>query len=231
MQGAAHAILADIHVIYDWDWNGADLEIKQALNLGAQWEAIQAAVRLAAVRGQWNQATELFETGLAADPLNPDLLLLAGWGVDLRSGRFAEAESSFRRTLEISPAAGSANWFLGLSLVFQNQFDEALAVMQRETLYDGQLEGTAIVYHALGKKVQSDLALKQAIEQNAEEWPSAIARVYAYRGDRDQAMNWLERAYSAKDEDLYFIKGDPLMRTLERDPRYEAFLRKMKFPE
>jgi adenylate cyclase len=229
--GAAHAVLADIHVIYDWDWNGADLEIKQALNLGAQGEAIQAAVRLAAVRGQWNQATELFETGLAADPLNPDLLLLAGWGVDLRSGRFAEADSLFRRVLEISPAAGSANWFLGLSLVFQNRFDEALAVMQRETLYDGQLEGTAIVYHALGKKAQSNSALKQAIEQNAEEWPSAIARVYAYRGDRDQAMNWLERAYSAKDEDLHFIKGDPLMRNLEGDPRYEAFLRKMKFPE
>jgi len=229
--GAAHAVLADIHVIYDWDWNGADLEIKQALNLGAQGEAIQAAVRLAAVRGQWNQATELFETGLAADPLNPDLLLLAGWGVDLRSGRFAEAESSFRRALEISPAAGSVNWFLGLYLVFQYRFDEALAVMQRETLYDGQLEGTAIVYHALGKKAQSDLALKQAIEQNAEEWPSAIARVYAYRGDRDQAMNWLERAYSAKDEDLYFIKGDPLMRNLEGDPRYKAFLRKMNFPE
>jgi hypothetical protein len=103
--------------------------------------------------------------------------------------------------------------------------------MQRETLYDGQLEGTAIVYHALGKKARSDLALKQTIEQNAEEWPSAIARVYAFRGERDKAMDWLERAYSVKDEDLYFIKGAPLMRSLEGDPRYNAFLKKMNLPE
>jgi hypothetical protein len=44
-------------------------------------------------------------------------------------------------------------------------------------------------------------------------------------------MEWLERAYSAKDEDLYLIKGDPLTRNLERDPRYKAFLRKMNLPE
>jgi hypothetical protein len=68
-------------------------------------------------------------------------------------------------------------------------------------------------------------------QANAEEWPSAIARVYAFRGERDKAMSWLERAYSVKDEDLYLIKGDPLMKGLEGDPRYSAFLKKMNYPE
>ena len=229
--GAAHAVLADVHVIYDWDWVGADLEIKRARELGDRVEAIQAAARLAAVRGEWDRATELFRAGLAADPLNANLHLLFAWGVGLRSGRFAEAESSMRRALEISPTIGSGRWFLGLALLSQNRLDEALEVMQQETLVDGQLEGTAVVYRAMGKGAESDAALKRAIKQNADEWPSAIARVYAFRGERDEAMKWLERAYSLKDEDLYFIRGDPLVKNLESDPRYKAFLRKMNLPE
>jgi TolB-like protein len=229
--GAAHAVLADVHVIYDWDWTGADLEIKQARDLGNRVEAIQAAARLAAVRGEWDRATELFQTGLAADPLNANLHLLFAWGVALRSGRFAEAGSLMRQALEISPKIGSGRWFLGLSLLFESRLDDALAVMQQETLDDGQLEGTAIVWYAMGKKAESDAALKRAIEQNTEEWPSAIARVYAFRGERDEAMKWLERAYSVKDEDLYLIRGDPLTKRLEGDPRYKAFLRKMNLPE
>jgi TolB-like protein len=229
--GAAHAVLADVHVIYDWDWTGADLEIKQARDLGNRVEAIQAAARLAAVRGEWDRATELFQTGLAADPLNANLHLLFAWGVGLRSGRFAEAGSLMRRALEISPKIGSGRWFLGLSLLFESRLDDALTVMQEETLDDGQLEGTAIVCYAMGKKAESDAALKRAIEHNAEEWPSAIARVYAFRGERDEAMKWFERAYSVKDEDLYLIRGDPLTKNLEGDPRYKAFLRKMNLPE
>ena len=229
--GAAHAVLADIHVIYDWDWTGADSEIKQARDLGNRVEAIQAAARLAAVRGEWDRSTELFQNGLAADPLNANLHLLFAWGVGLRSGRFAEAGSLMRQALEISPKIGSGRWFLGLSLLFENRLNDALTVMQQETLDDGQLEGTAIVSYAMGRKAESDAALKRAIEHNAEEWPSAIARVYAFRGERDDAMKWFERAYAVKDEDLYLIRGDPLTKKLEGDPRYQAFLRKMNLPE
>jgi hypothetical protein len=103
--------------------------------------------------------------------------------------------------------------------------------MQKETPDDGQFEGTAIVYHAMHKKADSDAALKRAIEHDGEVWPSAIAQAYAFRNERDKAMYWLERAYSVKDEDLFLIKGDPLMRNLEGDPRYRAVLRKMNLPD
>jgi serine/threonine-protein kinase len=229
--GPAHAVLARVHLVYDWDWTAADLEIKQALTFGDRTDAIKVAAQLAAVRGEWDRATQFLETALAADPLNADFHACLAWAVGLRSGHYAEAESSMRRALEISPSYGSGHWFLGLALLFQHRLDDALAVMQQETTYDGRLEGTAVVYHAMGKKAQSDAALKRALEENAEDWPSAIARVYAFRGERDQAMKWLERAYSLKDEDLYLIRGDPLMTKLEGDPRYEAFLRKMNFLE
>jgi hypothetical protein len=41
---------------------------------------------------------------------------------------------------------------------------------------------------------------------------------------------WLERAYSQRDGGLTFVKGDPLLASLERDQRYVAFLKKMGLP-
>ena len=55
----------------------------------------------------------------------------------------------------------------------------------------------------------------------------AIAGVHAFRGEPDAAFDWLARAYRQKDLDLVFIRGDPLLDSLERDPRYEELLRKM----
>ena len=227
----AHAVLGEIALTYDWDAALARGEIKQAMELGGGIEATQAAARLAAASNQWAQATELFQSALAADPLDANLHVLLGWGVDLRSRRYPEAETTLRRALEISPEYGSARFYLGQALLFQNRLDEALDVMQHESPDNGQLEGTAIVYRAMGKKAESDSWLKRAIEHDSELYPSAIAQACAYRGELDQAMKWLEKAYSVKDGDLYFIRHQPLMRNLEADPRYLAFLKKMNLPE
>ena len=91
--------------------------------------------------------------------------------------------------------------------------------------------GLACVYHALGRKAESDAALARAIKGFAGTWAYGIAEVYAYRGEIDQAFAWLDRAYRQRDVLLYRIKGNPLLRTLEADARYKTFLRKIKLPE
>jgi hypothetical protein len=58
-----------------------------------------------------------------------------------------------------------------------------------------------------------------------------IAEVHAFRNEKSQAFTWLERAFAQKDVNLWSIKGDPLLKDLEGDPRYGAFLRKMNLPQ
>ncbi len=58
-----------------------------------------------------------------------------------------------------------------------------------------------------------------------------IAEVYAFRGQADEAMHWLERAYGQKDPGLYYVKADSRLDRIAADPRFKAFLRKMNLPE
>ena len=53
---------------------------------------------------------------------------------------------------------------------------------------------------------------------------------YAYRGDYDRSLNWLERAYQQRDASLDEIVGEPLFKNLGDDVRFKAFLRKMNLP-
>jgi TolB-like protein len=227
-----HVLMARIHTYHDWDWAGADQELQKAFALGPRdTYGAQTACQLAAARGQWDEARQLAIEALERDPLSPDAHMFLGWNVYLHTGQLPEAERSFRRGLQIAPKWGSGQYFLGEALMLQGHNEAALAEFQKETVDDGRLEGSAMALFAAGRKAESDSQLAEAIRRNGTSWPSETARLYAFRGEKDRAFEWLDRAYELRDPDIYTIKGDPLFKNLENDPRYKAFLRKMNLPE
>lgn len=226
---AAHIRLASVHMAYDWNWDAADQEIAATFKYGTRDpEAFIIAGILASVRADWDKATKLAHQAIAYDPLSPLAYENLGWYVYVRRGLYAQGEKYIQRALEIDPTVGSLHFFLAITLLMENHFDAALVAANQETLDDGQLEASAAIYHALNRKADSDAFLARAIERNGDSWASAIAKVYAYRGEPDKAIEWLNRAYAQKDEDLFFISGDPLLRNLATDPRYKEFLGRMR---
>ena len=227
----AHLVLANAYIVRDWDWDQAQREIDLAFKLAPpDGRALITAARLAAVKADFEHAAVLLQQALALDPLDPVTYGDLG-DVNLRSGRYGDAETSFRRCLQIAPRFVGGHYWLAIALLMQGRLQDALSESERETPRDGRFLGGAAVLYAMHRVAESDAALKQALEVNRVGWPSALARVYAYRGELDQAMDWLERAYQARDVDLYLINHDPQLRNLESDPRYKAFLRKMNLPE
>lgn len=228
---APHVVMAEIHVEYDLDWDGADRELQQAFALSPRdFYGAQIATELAGARGHWDEARQLGMEAVALDPLNATSHEMLGFDIYLRSGHLAEAEQSLRRALQIAPEYVTGHYFLGEALMLQGHLEAALAEFRKETPDDGQAVGSAMAYFAAGRKAESDAQLAEAIRQNHSDWPQGIASVYAFRGEKDQAFEWLDRAYEARDH-LYYLKGDPLLKNLEGDPRYKAFLRKMNLPE
>lgn len=83
----------------------------------------------------------------------------------------------------------------------------------------------------MGRRSESDAALTRLTKDRANDSAFEVTQVHAYRHELDQAFDWLDRAYRQKDVELFWIKGDPLLKSLEADPRYKAFFRKMSLPE
>jgi tetratricopeptide (TPR) repeat protein len=180
--------------------------------------------------GRLDDALRQVKTAVAQDPLNTDLLQNLSNIQGLR-GNSREAEVAMRRALDIRPTYAYGHYNLGLIFLERGDRDGALGEMQQETIDDGKQQGLALLYYALGRKADADAALAALIKEQADKSALDIAQVYAFRGQSDEAMHWLDRAYVQKDPWLFHIKGDWLMKGLEADSRYKAFLRKMNFPE
>jgi len=136
-----------------------------------------------------------------------------------------------RRTLDIRPTYAWGHYYLGGVLLARGDRDAALLEMQQETVDEGQQGGLGMVYYALGRKADSDSAVARMVKEHADGYAFYIAEVYAFRGQSDEALHWLERAYAQKDPYLIYVKVDLPLKNLENDLRYKAFLKKMNLPE
>ena len=229
--GRAHAVLGYVHTLYDMDWPGAEEEFRTALALSPHDPMVleySAMERLAV--GKWADTLHLLDSATTADPLDPGIYEVRVWAY-LRMGRFAEAMSASRRLLEIAPTYAWGHYDLGLSLLLNGTLADALEEIQQETAVEGRLSGLAVVYQALHRTKDANEALARLETDHASDGAMDIARVHAFRGQKDAAFKWLDRAYTQRDTELFLVKGDPLLRSLAGDPRYGAFLRKMTLPE
>ena len=95
----------------------------------------------------------------------------------------------------------------------------------------------AVAYYALGRQKEADVALSELLARCPARYHArsncsadAIAYVYAFRKQSDEAFQWLDRAYAEHDDGLVMTKVDPLLKNLHNDPRYTALLKKLNLP-
>jgi TolB-like protein len=228
--GLMLSLRAVIHAIYDWDWAAASEDAKRARILDPRNSLVLVNVaQVYASLGEWDEAARLLTASVGLDPLFPAAHEWLGYMRE-RAGRIVEAEAEHRRVLDISPTYPYAHFSLGWTLLEQGKAEAALAEMQQETPDGNRDEGLAIVYYAMNKKAASDAALAKFTKDYPNDFVG-IAEAHAYRGEKDQAFDWLDRAYEHKHNWLYMIKGNPFLRGMETDARYTKLLRKMNMPQ
>jgi hypothetical protein len=93
---------------------------------------------------------------------------------------------------------------------------------------DFRLFGRTLVFIQSGARRSADSAMAVFIDRYHASAAYSIAVLYACRGEADSAFAWLERAYALRDQGLAEVKVDMLLQHIRGDPRYRAFLTKMR---
>jgi serine/threonine-protein kinase len=231
---AAHIALGKVRYFFDLDWGAAQAQFEAARALDPRDAyAFLWAGLLDATVGRSSAALQMFQRGLVQDPLNYYLhsRIAAAY---YRQGRFAESEAAARRAVELNPAGSQGHLLLGQALLVHGERTAALAEIERESDEGLREYGRARTYWLLGQKPNADAALARLETGFAGNLAYNIAAVQALRSEPNEAFQWLDRAYQQREMFLIFDGGviaDPDLNSLRQDPRYKAFLRKMKLPE
>jgi TolB-like protein len=227
---AGYLAMAMVQINHDWDWEGADVSLKRAgvLEPGSA-EVLRERAQLARVLGRVDEAIDLYKQAIALDPLKANFHLALGYELYI-GGRYQEARDALQRAQDLNPQLSSLHLARGEILLSEGRLQEARAEMENETGEWEKLTGEPLAYYTLGRREESDGALKKLIATYQNECAFQIAEVYAYRGETDKAFEWLDRAYRQRDPGTPELKTDPLMRSLRQDPRYTELLKKMRLP-
>ncbi|HET9434244.1 MAG TPA: tetratricopeptide repeat protein, partial [Chitinophagaceae bacterium] len=219
--------LADIKLYHDFDWKGAEETYQKALSLEPQnAEIIVGNGSLNEAIGSWKEAAKFYKQAIDLDPLKPIYYL--GMGNNQTAvGQINEAILSFKKALDIDPRFQRAHLYQGINYLLLGKTDLALKEIEQENNELFKTFGLALAYHALGRKLEADETLKDFADKYQNNWSYLLAQLHAFRGEKDEAFGWLETAYNKKDSWLFWVKGDPLLKNLKTDPRYNAFLKKM----
>jgi serine/threonine protein kinase len=209
------------------DFAGARADSEQALALAPGDSAVQSlyGVQIAAF-GKMPQAIAAMNKAIELDPLNG--YAWANAGLFLTESRdYPAARHALERSLAITPSSDAFHLALGQLDMLQGKLTDALAEFQKQGDEGGRRMGDAMIEYASGHEKQSLQALKELIAKHANDMAYQVGDVYAWRGDRDKAFEWLERAYQQHDSGLNGIAYDPLLAGLKSDSRYGALLKKL----
>jgi TolB-like protein/Tfp pilus assembly protein PilF len=210
-----------------WDFLGAASDTERALALSpGDAQAHFSRGEDLMVLGRVRDGIAEFRAAADLDPLNGRWWAAIAFGY-VALGEAANARTAMERALELGP---DALWGLvaDVSLLERNPA-AALAAYERAPDEVVRLQGAALAQHDLGQAKAAQEALEKLKSRFAGNWALQIAEVHAWWGERDEAFEWLERAYRQHDA-LQYLKANWLLRSLRDDPRYTALLKKVNLP-
>jgi tetratricopeptide (TPR) repeat protein len=223
----AHVSLAYLELFRDWDFAGAEAELKRARDLSPQSVAVhQWLAVLLHLRGRPDEAAAAIATARQLDPAS--VVVHAIEGLRHTLARDADAGiAQYSSVVELDPHQFVGPWGLGLSLTYAGRHEEAVESLRRAVDLAG---GLTPLQAALGwglagaGRVDEARAILRELESpGGGEWTSPYQRaiLHAALGETGRALACLEEACAARDAWAVWVVVDPMLDSLRSDPRFE----------
>ncbi|HSM28274.1 MAG TPA: tetratricopeptide repeat protein [Thioalkalivibrio sp.] len=220
----AHASLGWIAMRYDGDLAQSARHLQRALALDpANHIVIATGAALLRSLGRLDEAVMLDGYVVSRDPVNPISHCNLASSL-LRAGRWDEAIAANQTCLRLSPGRLFAHAGIGTALLMKGEAEAALEAFERERAEDVRAGRMSMALHTLGRQVEYEARLREAIELSGNERPSAVAEIYAWMGEVEEAFRWLGQAIQIEQSGLSGIGSWPLLAGLHDDPRWLPLL-------
>ena len=229
-----HVSLAFAEMFYDFDWRAAEREFRRAIELNPSLADAHDGLALYLMANERHEeAITEIERARRLDPLSPIVLGDASW-VYYGARRYNRALELARQWVEQVPESPWSHTYLGLALEKTGHVEEAIGELEKAASSDRSvtiLEWLGGAYAAAGRRNDARRILAELTGRAQTRYvcPYEVATVYAGLGDKDSAINWLQKGVQERADCMPWIQADSKMDSLRSDPRFAAILRGVGF--
>ena len=225
----AHAALGWVRFFTQWKFDEGLRELKRAKELSpANPTANDLLARVIVYLGRLDEAEKQGRQAVESDPLAfaaQNNLARILW----YEGKLDEADAVARKAAELHPTASSSRRWQVLVAIRRGDNETALREAQFEPDESYRRFELALAQYACGDQKAADAALADLIGNNRG-LDYQVAQVYAVRGEKEKAFEWLQIALDNHDTGMLALLVEPLLKSLRDDPRYKTLVAKMNFP-
>jgi TolB-like protein/Tfp pilus assembly protein PilF len=234
--GEAHDILANVRFYLEWDWPAAEREYRRAIELNPNYAEVRRTYSLfLASTGRREEALAEMERCLELDPHNS--LFQFNFGLRLLElGRYDAAIAQLQKVLRTDPNFAFGHRGLWAAFHQKRMYEEAVAEAKKFFALRGDSEVAEVLARGYAQGGYAG-AMRRAAEKLAARskltyvQPTRVAHLYANAGEKERALDWLEKAYQERNSQLVYINVAPQWDSLRDDARFQDLLRRMNFPE
>jgi TolB-like protein/Tfp pilus assembly protein PilF len=234
--GEAHTSLAFIKHHYEWDWVGAEKEYRQAIALNPRdATAHHWFSHYLVAMGRFPESLAESRLALKLDPLDFVLNVHIGWHY-LFARQSNEAVEALRRATGMNEKHWIGHHYLGWAYEQLGRYSDAIPQLEMaDSVSPGSGKVLAAVAHAYalaGRRSEAKKILGQLLVMKEQRYvsPYEIAVIHVGLGERDQAFEWLERAYQEHSSWLSYLNAESRLDPLHSDSRFASLVRRVGLP-
>jgi tetratricopeptide (TPR) repeat protein len=224
-----HAALGLLRLLDDWDWKAADAETRRAIELapGNPYVHWKRGVYLR-YAGRCDESIAVHLHAESLDPFSIVAIMEVGFA-SYYARRFAEAAEQIQKAIALEPAWDQLCFGLGLVLLQQKRFDEAIAALQTAVQKEpGNVFSMAALIYGLGAAGQKKEA-KRHLDQLLNKYEYVpywfLAMAWVGLSEKDRALQALEQAFGNHEPCMVSLQADAIFDSLREEERYKDLVR------
>lgn len=232
-QTGVHAPLAAMKMQFEWDWAGAERELKQALAGPPDANADTFYAYFLLFHGHFADAEPYLQRAQDQDPFGSATLTNVGQ-VRFLQGRYAEALEVEQKVLSVAPNMIAPQLMSGAMHVLQGHADVALAEFQKLKQRFPQAQMYEAMAQAGAGHRGEALRLMRPFE---EKYPNAgiplqwFALAYALMGDEPSTVKWLGRSADAREWQALNLAVNPVFAKMRTSPGFQTLKKRLRLGE